>query len=162
MQILEQKVNFQECLYMKKGDALAPANSARACSDCLSPITSWPEPKCLPVEKLAWVGGWPLHWGRGDAATISDQNKLRHYAQKGLSDVLLSSKGENKAFPPPYLHAMLWRCLSYLQRTTNTPTLNGGDREGCGFFCSLKLPYLSTMSQQFCCWLFAGHPSSWV
>ena len=23
MQILEQKVNFQECLYMKKGDALA-------------------------------------------------------------------------------------------------------------------------------------------
>ena len=40
MQILEQKVNFQECLYMKKGDALAPANSARACSDCLSPITS--------------------------------------------------------------------------------------------------------------------------
>ena len=25
-----------------------------------------------------------------------------------------------------------------------------GTGEGCGFFCSLKSPYLSTMSQQFC------------
>ena len=25
-----------------------------------------------------------------------------------------------------------------------------GSGEGCGFFSSLKLPYLSTMSQQFC------------
>ena len=25
-----------------------------------------------------------------------------------------------------------------------------GAGEGCGFFCSLKLPYLSTMSQLFC------------
>ena len=25
-----------------------------------------------------------------------------------------------------------------------------GTGEGCGFLCSLKLPYLSTMSQQFC------------
>ena len=25
-----------------------------------------------------------------------------------------------------------------------------GTGEGCGFFCSPKLPYLSTMSQQFC------------
>ena len=23
-------------------------------------------------------------------------------------------------------------------------------REGCGFFCSLKVPYLRTMSQKFC------------
>ena len=25
-----------------------------------------------------------------------------------------------------------------------------GTGEGCGFFCFLKLPYLNTMSQQFC------------
>ena len=29
------------------------------------------------------------------------QNELRHFAPKGLSDILLTSKGENKAFPPP-------------------------------------------------------------
>ena len=38
---------------------------------------------------------------------------------------------------------MLCRCSNYLQKTTNTPTLNGG--EGCRFFCSLKLPYLSIL-----------------
>ena len=29
-----------------------------------------------------------------------------------------------------YSFAMLCRCLSYLKKTTNTPTLNGGDRGG--------------------------------
>ena len=29
------------------------------------------------------------------------QNYLSHFALKGLSDVLLTSKAENKAFPPP-------------------------------------------------------------
>lgn len=31
---------IRECLHEKKGSALAPANSARACSDCLWPLTS--------------------------------------------------------------------------------------------------------------------------
>ena len=30
------------------------------------------------------------------------QNYLSHFALKGLSDVLLTSKAENKAFPPPF------------------------------------------------------------
>ena len=29
-----------------------------------------------------------------------------------------------------------------------------GTGEGCGLFCFLKLPYLSIMSQQFCCWFY--------
>ena len=29
-----------------------------------------------------------------------------------------------------YSFAMLCRCSNYLKKTTNTPTLNGGDREG--------------------------------
>ena len=37
-------------------------------------------------------------------------------------------------------------------RKQQTPQLwMEGTGEGCGFFCSLKLPYLSTISQQFCC-----------
>ena len=32
-----------------------------------------------------------------------------------------------------------------------------GTGEGCGFLCSLKLPYLSTMSQQFCRRLWAPY-----
>ena len=43
---------------------------------------------------------------------------------------------------PHPLYAILCWCSRYLQKTTNTPTLNGGEGEGCGFFCSLKLPYL--------------------
>ena len=39
-------------------------------------------------------------------------------------------------------------------RKQETPQLwVEGTGEGCGFSCSLKLPYLSTMSQKFCCWL---------
>ena len=35
-------------------------------------------------------------------ATIRDKiMQLRHFALKGLSDTLLTSRGENKAFPPP-------------------------------------------------------------
>ena len=39
-------------------------------------------------------------------------------------------KEETQLFLPHPLHAMLCRCSSYLQKTTNTPTLNGGDRGG--------------------------------
>ena len=42
------------------------------------------------------------------------RNELRHFALKGLFDVLPTSKGKNIAFPPHPLHAMLHRCLSYL------------------------------------------------
>ena len=42
---------------------------------------------------------------------------------------------------PHPLHAMLCRCSCYLQKTTNTPTLNGREGEECRFFCSLKSSY---------------------
>ena len=42
-------------------------------------------------------------------------------------------------------------CAFTRNLVTRPPTLNGGEGDGCGSFCSLKLPYLSTMSQQFCC-----------
>ena len=59
----------------------------------------------------------------------------RHPPLKGLFDVFLTSKGEKKLlFLPHPLHAMLCRCSSYLQKTTNTPTLNGGDRGGMWIF----------------------------
>ena len=53
------------------------------------------------------------------------------HLQARLSDVLVTSKGEIKLFLPHPLHAMLCRCfLSYLRKTTNTPSLNGGERGG--------------------------------
>ena len=67
---------------------------------------------------------------------------------RGLSDILPTDKGENKAFLPHPLHAIMCHCSSYLQKTTNTQTLNGG--EGCRLFCSSKLPYQRTMPRQFC------------
>ena len=32
---------------------------------------------------------------------LQRQNQLRHFAKMGLFDILMTSKGENKAFPPP-------------------------------------------------------------
>ena len=123
------------------------------------------------------------------------QNKSRHFALKGLSDVLLTSKGENKAFPSPIPSMQCCAAVRATYRRQQIPTLlnlerrrggrgslrgrriKGRERgrekstpslfaffpipypfrrllrrlgEGCGFFCSLKLPYMSTMSQQFC------------
>ena len=62
----------------------------------------------------------------------------------GLSDVLPKLKGENEAPPPPHhpLHAMLFLCSSYQWKTTNTPTLNGGEGRGggwIGFFSEVTL-----------------------
>ena len=79
------------------------------------------------------------------------QNELRHFPLKGLFDVFLTSKGENIAFPKP-IHCM--QCCAAVRATfRKQQTLHlcmEGRREGCGFFCSLRLPYLCTMPQQFC------------
>ena len=52
---------------------------------------------------------------------------------------------KTKAFPtPPHSRqcfVTVWTTL-YQQKTTNMPILNGGEWEGCGLFCSLKLPHL--------------------
>lgn len=64
------------------------------------------------------------------------QNRLRHFAPKDLSDVLPTSKGEHEAFPsPPPPWNVGPSCSSYQNEPTNTPTLNGGGRGvGCFFF----------------------------
>ena len=68
----------------------------------------------------------------------------------GFFYVLLTSKGGNIAFLPHPLRAMLCPCSVATYRKQHTPQLwMEGTGEGCRFFCSPKLPYLSTMSQQF-------------
>ena len=79
------------------------------------------------------------------------RNELRHFALKwDFFYALLTSKGGNIAFPPiPSMQCWADGWATY--RKQQTPQLwMEGTGEGCGFFCSLKLPYLSTMSQQFC------------
>ena len=49
------------------------------------------------------------------------------------------------------LHKMLCRYSSYQQKTTKTPTVNGVVWGGVSIFVSLKLPSLSSMSQQLFC-----------
>ena len=67
------------------------------------------------------------------------QNELRHFALNWAFCMLYwLQKEEIQLFLPHPLHAMLCWCLSYLQKTTNTPTLIGGGAAGCGFCCSLK------------------------
>ena len=56
------------------------------------------------------------------------QNELRHFALNGLFDIFRTSKGVSSAIP----------------------SLNGGDRGGVWILMFQKLPYLSTMCQQFC------------
>ena len=57
---------------------------------------------------------------------------MRHFAQPGIFYVLLTSIGGNIAFLPHPLRAMLCPCSRYLKKTTNTPTLTGGDKGGVG------------------------------
>ena len=76
-----------------------------------------------------FVAGIPfMHLGE---ERHSEENQLRHFALKDFSDILLTSKGENKAFPlpsPPCNFVPLFE-LPVVQKTTNTPTLNGGEGE---------------------------------
>ena len=73
------------------------------------------------------------------------QNELRHFAlELGFFFVLLASKGGNS-----YMQCCTDVRATY--RKHQTPQLRmEGTGEGCGFFCSLKLPYLSTMPRPFC------------
>ena len=61
-------------------------------------------------------------------------------------------------FPPPSPACNVVPMFELPKETANTPTWMEGLEEGSGFFCSPKLPYLRTMSQQFCCrlWLCQG------
>ena len=61
-------------------------------------------------------------------ATIGDKIYWRLFVLKELSDVLLTSRVENKVFPPPSpLCNVVPLFMSYLQTTTNTPTLKEGE-----------------------------------
>ena len=68
----------------------------------------------------------------------------------GFFHILLSSKGGNIAFLP---HPSVQYCAHVLAINRKQQTSQlwlEWTGEGCRFFCSRKLPYLSTMSQQFC------------
>ena len=56
------RVNFSECLYEKKVDPFARANSTRACFDCLAlmELTRLGKPKSLDGEKLAQLSRSPF------------------------------------------------------------------------------------------------------
>jgi len=69
----------------------------------------------------------------------------------GFFCVLLTSKSGNIAFPPPVPYIQCSAAVQATYRKQKTPQLwMEGTGEGCGCFCSLKLPYLSILSQQFC------------
>ena len=64
------------------------------------------------------------------------QNKSRHFALKGLSDVLLTSKGENKAFPSPIPSMQCCAAVRATYRRQQIPTLlNLEWRRGGGVAC---------------------------
>ena len=76
------------------------------------------------------------------------QNEVRHFALNSVFYLLLTSKGGNIAFPPPSNVVPLFELPTENNKLHELWMEATG--EGCGFFCSLKLPYLNTMSQQFC------------
>ena len=53
---------------------------------------------------------------------------MRYFALKGLYNILPAKKKEKKFSILHNLHVMLYHCSSYLQKTTNTPTCDGGER----------------------------------
>ena len=75
------------------------------------------------------------------------QNEVQHFALNSVFYLLLTSKGGNIAFPPPSNVVPLFELPTENNKLHELWMEATG--EGCGFFCSLKLPYLNTMSQQF-------------
>ena len=67
--------------------------------------------------------------------------------------VLPSSKDKSEVFLPSPCQAILCRCCSYLQETTNTSDKWGEAGRVEIVFLS-KVPLLQTVSQQFCCQLW--------
>lgn len=65
---------------------------------------------------------------------------------KKLCALFSLEKGKKQLFLHHPFHAMLCRCLRYVKKTTTPKHWGEGTGEGCGFFCSLKFSYLSTMS----------------
>ena len=86
------------------------------------------------------------------------QNKLRHFDLYGLFDVFRTSKGEKVAFPPPSPPCNVVPLFELPLENKKHPNLNGGDRGGVWILTFQKLPYLSTMSQQFCRRLYVVEP----
>ena len=58
------------------------------------------------------------------------QNELRHFALKGLFDVLLTSKEKNITFPPPSPPCNVVPKFELSLENNKLPTLKGGDRGG--------------------------------
>ena len=86
------------------------------------------------------------------------QNELRHFALNWAFLRFTDFKRRKYSFssPIPSIH-----CCADVRATfrkQQTPQLwTEGRGEGCGFFCSPKLPYLSTMSQQVCSRLYKAN-----
>ena len=74
------------------------------------------------------------------------QNELRHFALNGLFDVFRTSEGEEIAFPPPSPPCNVVPLFELPLENKKHPNSEWRG-QGRGF---QKLPYLSTMSQQFC------------
>ena len=55
---------------------------------------------------------------------------LKFFNLQSLGDKMIMSCDTSHFKRGKYNFAMLCRCSRYLKKTTNTPTLNGGDREG--------------------------------
>ena len=81
------------------------------------------------------------------------QNELRHFAlELGFFAFYWLQKEKKIAFPPPSPPCNVLPMFELpTEKKKQTPQLwMEGTGEGCGFLRSVKLPYLSTMSQQFC------------
>ena len=92
------------------------------------------------------------------------QNELRRFTLKGLFDIFLTSKEENIAFPPPSAPCNVVPLFKLPLENNKHPNFEwrGQGRGVHGFLCSLKLPYLSTISQQFSCRLIAAVGKWWL
>ena len=82
------------------------------------------------------------------------QNELRHFALNWAFLSFTNHKRRKYSFSSPIPSIQCCADVRATHRKQQTPQLwMEGTGEGRGFFFSPKLPYLSTMSQQFCRWL---------
>ena len=83
--------------------------------------------------------------------TIGDKMSWDTSPQTGLFLRFTDFKSRKYSFSSPILSMQCCADVRATYRKQQTPQIwTAGTGEECRFFCSLKLPYLSRMSQQFC------------
>ena len=118
-------------------------------------VKSFQKQKLLSVNKR-----WQVKLGNNFMCLYSDLQSATKWLETLRPKLgffhFTDFKGGNIAFPPPSPPCNVVQLFKLPIENNKHHNFEWTRQGRCGFFCSLKLSYLKTMSQQFCQWLQLG------